>query len=135
LTTRLILILGNQWPFSFLSPLGVTPSQRLEHNFPSLHFDAVRTAASRDPNGSDVLVLALFTNGHPFAPAEFQRIGSVRFKYSATMAPSTGNSRRTRRHTQKQRKYSKKGMGEVQHSGRESYAQDSSGVEIIKLML
>jgi hypothetical protein len=36
-----------------------------------------RTAASREANGSDVLVLALFTDDHPCAPAEFQRIGAV----------------------------------------------------------
>jgi hypothetical protein len=36
-----------------------------------------RTAASRDANGSDVLVLALFTDDHPCAPAKFQRIGVV----------------------------------------------------------
>ena len=36
-----------------------------------------RTAAAGDAMGSDVLVLALFTDDHPCAPAEFQRIGAV----------------------------------------------------------
>src|ERR1700732_1622374 len=36
-----------------------------------------RTAASRDANGSDVLVLALFADDHPCSPAKFQEIGAV----------------------------------------------------------
>ena len=37
----------------------------------------LRTAAARFANGSGVLILALCTDNHPYAPAESQRIGAV----------------------------------------------------------
>ena len=116
--------------------MGVAPSQRLEHNFPSVYFDSVRTAASRDANRSDVLVLAFFTNGHPCAPAKFQRIGvvydlsTVRQRLRAQQFPKNLAS------YSEALEILQKGYGRKSAlRTRIISPQDSGDVEIVKLML